>query len=282
MVICCFIFLIVFFGYFFSPCLVSMFLPTLFSEPKSVAAREKELSELLAKATQPVCSSCHHQQQLPPSADAKPHESRSRDHFALNRGWHGACSKKYVRAGGGKVTKPTWGKFEWMETFPEGSRELLQRVSVFGEWTQFKVYAKHFSHHRAPEYGRGWKKKKVFKTSRRKEKMPGEKRGWGVGGRSRRKRIALFRLFKRRAKRDRLPWRPRPERPQPIGRDVGANEKALCWQVLRWLPGGSVRTGEYGWLWGGFLGSRETDPGKAGCQDRGSKCGRPHSLSAEP
>ena len=41
-----------------------MFLPAPFSEPKSVAAREKELNEFLAKATQPVCSSCHHHQVL--------------------------------------------------------------------------------------------------------------------------------------------------------------------------------------------------------------------------
>lgn len=87
-----------------------MFLPTPFADPKSVAAREKELNELLAKATQPVCSSCHHQQQLPPSADAKRHESRGRDHFALNRGWHGSCSKKYVRGGGGKVRKRAGGR----------------------------------------------------------------------------------------------------------------------------------------------------------------------------
>ena len=38
-----------------------------------------------------------------------------------------------------------------------------------------ELRAKHFPHHRAPEYGRGWKKKKVFKTSRRKEKMAREK-----------------------------------------------------------------------------------------------------------
>lgn len=137
MVLCCFIFLIVFFGYFFSACLFSMFLTTPFSEPKSVAAREKELNELLAKATQPVCSSCHHQQQLPPSADAKRHESRSRDHFALNRGWHGACSKNYVRAGGGKVTKPTGGSLnEWkrsqkdLESFCCESRSLGNELSL--------------------------------------------------------------------------------------------------------------------------------------------------------
>ena len=70
-----------------------MFLPTPFAEPKPVAAREKELKELLAK-----------------SADAKRHESRGRDHFALNRGWHGACSKKYVRGGGGKVRKRAGGR----------------------------------------------------------------------------------------------------------------------------------------------------------------------------
>lgn len=179
MVICCFIFLIVFFGYFFSPCLFSMFLPTPFSEPKSVAAREKELNELLAKATQPVCSSCHHQQQLPPSADAKRHESRSRDHFALNRGWHGACSKNYVGAGGGKVTKPTGGKFEWMETFPEGSRELLLRVSVFGKWTQFKVYAKNFSHHRAQNTAGDGKRKKSLRRLEERRKCREKSRGGG-------------------------------------------------------------------------------------------------------
>lgn len=74
---------------------------------------------------------------------------------------------------------------------------------------------------------------------------------------------------------------PRPERPQPIGRDVGANEKARCWRVLRWLPGGTVRTGEYGCLRGWPLGSRVTGSGKTGCQERGSKRGRPHGLSAE-
>lgn len=74
---------------------------------------------------------------------------------------------------------------------------------------------------------------------------------------------------------------PRPERPQPIGRDVGANEKARCWRVLRWLPGGTLRTGEYGCLRGWPLGSRVTGSGKTGCQERGSKRGRPHGLSAE-
>lgn len=86
--------------------------------------------------------------------------------------------------------------------------------------------------------------KEVFKASRRKEKMAREKQR----GKKERERneSPFFVYLQGEASAIGYHGDPRPERPQPIGRDVGANEKARCCQVLRWLPVGTVRTGECG------------------------------------
>lgn len=86
------------------------------------------------------------------------HESRSWDPLALNRGWQGACSINMCRKAG-ETARERGGKDEWMETFPETSRELPQWLSLLGQWTLFNQL---FPHLRAPEYGRGWRKNKVF------------------------------------------------------------------------------------------------------------------------
>lgn len=247
------------------------------SEPKSVAARKRNNS--FWPRPQPVCSSCHHQQQLPPSADAKRHESSSRE-FCSQQSAGTVPAQKLCTGRGGKVTKPTGGSLnEWkrsqkdLESFCCESRSLGNELSL-----RFMPRTFLTTGHRIRQ---GMEKEKKFLRRLEERRKCREKAERG-GKRSRKKRIALFRLFKRRTERDRLPWRPRPERPQPIGRDVGANEKALALAGLKILPGGSVRTGEWaGWLWSGFLAQGRRTQGRQGARIE-SKCGRPHSLSAEP
>lgn len=131
MVLCCFIFSHIVFLVISFPLAYFLCSSNPLSEPKSVAARKRN-SRALAKATQPVCSSCHHQQQLPPSADAKRHESSSRDHFCSQQRKARCLLKNYVRAGGGKVTKPTGGSLnEWKRS--QKDLESSLRVSVFGK-----------------------------------------------------------------------------------------------------------------------------------------------------
>lgn len=55
--------------------------------------------------------------------------------------------------------------------------------------------------------------------------------------------------------------------------------------VIRWLPGGRLLTGEYRWSPGPPFrrpGLRRDGSGRAGCGERASQYGRPHSLTAEP
>lgn len=175
MVLCCFIFLIVFFGYFFS--LTSFYVS---SQPPSQSLSQwlpgkgtqwafwpEPHSQSVAAAT--ISSSCHHQQMLS-ATRAAVETVCSQQRLAR------CLLKKLCTGRGWESNEANGGKFEWMETFPEGSRKLLLRVSGLWEMNEFtQGLCQRLFSPQGTEYGRGWKKKKVFKTSRRKEKMPREK-----------------------------------------------------------------------------------------------------------
>lgn len=160
----------------------------------------------------------------------------------------------------GETARERGGKDEWMETFPETSRELPQWLSLLGQWTLFNQL---FPHQRAPEYGRGWRKNKVFKKSIIKKKTAREKREEKEKGKNCSFLTDLIAEWSSAG----CHGDRRPEWPQPIGWYAGANEKARCWWVLRWLTGGRLRTGEYGWVRGWVpagAGSGETGLGRQG------------------